>query len=502
MNKKQAYRDALDQLQFSQDSRQRIFRRLLDAPKTAEKPRRVRPLLTAPLVAAVCVLLLAAAAVPGVWKIIQEKQGPFSPYAQTVQGAVAEKDGIEVQVLSALADDVQCQVFYAVRDLTGDRLDQYLHLNGTLEVAEQVENSPHDPVPHYYESPELYYNNLISYDPSAKTALFQQRDWFGGDAKPIENARLRVESMSTQTGSLDSQNTVSCSGVTTQTLKSLPSDLDSIYSVSDPNAPTLVEDGSNPVSDNYLNYHDGFLPSQHMVLAPGQTPMSIANTQDITVSSLGFAEDGLLHIRLKFGPGVSLGNQELQTALGTFEVRDYLSASVLPKGAEYADEAHSACIVRQAEDGVDISFPQVTVKEAGQLDRIEFWGEYTRPGVQLDSGWTVPFSLDYHRSKVLQWTGSIGAIDISQVTVSPLTVTITSENEDLGGNIPLTALRKDGSTISLQPDTGSHQNIGCLSGGDNYWASFSTWTFPEPVKAEDLVSLTLTGAETVTIPVK
>lgn len=497
MSEKQAYHEALDQLRFSQDSKERMLRSLME--QTKPKPR--RSLLTVPLVAVACALLLAAAVAPGVWKIIQEKQGPFTPYAQTIRGAVVEKDGIEVQVLSALADDVQCQVFYTVQDLTGDRLDQYLRPNGTLEVAEQVENAPDDPVPHYYESPELYYS-LISYDPATKTALFQQRDWFGGDAKPIENARLQVESMSTQTGSLDSQNTVSCSGVTAQTRKSLPSDLDSIYSVTDPNAPTFVEDGSSPVSDNYLNYHDGFLPSQHMVLAPDQTPMSITNNQDITVSSLGFAEDGLLHIRLKFGPGVSLGNQELQTAFGTFEVRDYLSASVLPKGAEYADQAHSACIVRQVEDGVDISFPQVTSKEAGQLDHIEFWGEYTRPGVKLDSGWTVPFSLDYHRSKVLQWTGTIGKIELSQVTVSPLTVTITSENEDLGGQVPLTALCRDGSTISLQPDTGSHQNIGYLNGGDNYWASFSTWSFPEPVKVEDLVSLTLTGVETVTIPVE
>lgn len=497
MNKKQAYQDALDQLTFSPDSKERLLRSLLDAPQTPPKSRR-RSLLTLPLAAVVCALLLAAAAAPKVWEIIQEKQGPFTSYAQTIQGAVAERDGIEVQVLSALADDVQCHIFYTVQDLTGDRLDQYLRLNGTLEAAEPVEYDPDAPVSNYYESPALH--GLISYDPATKTALFQQRCWFGDGAKPIENAKIQIESMSTQTGTLDSQNTVSCAGVGTEPLKSLPSDLDSICDVLDPDAPPIVEDGSTPPDSNALNYHDGFLPEQHMVLAPDQTPMPIANNQDMTVSSLGFAEDGLLHIRLKFASGVSLGNHESWTPFGTFEVRGYLSAFLLPKAPEYADRSLSACIVRQVEDGVDISFPQVTAKDAGQLERIEFWGEYTRPGTALDGGWTVPFPLDYHRSKVLTWTGNIGAINISQVSVSPLTVSIASENEALG-NISLTALRRDGTTISAQPDTSSHQNVGYLNGGDSYWVSFNTWTFPEPVDVDELVSLTIEGVERVTIPV-
>ena len=49
---------------------------------------------------------------------------------------------------------------------------------------------------------------------------------------------------------------------------------------------------------------DALLPRQAVVLAPEQTPMSIEETEDIWISSMGFASDGCFHIRLGLAEGV------------------------------------------------------------------------------------------------------------------------------------------------------------------------------------------------------
>ena len=75
---------------------------------------------------ALCVTAVAAG--PSLWQYIQARQGPFAGLAQTVEGAVCTSGGIEIQVLSALADDVRGEVYFTVRDVEGDRLDSQLTL--------------------------------------------------------------------------------------------------------------------------------------------------------------------------------------------------------------------------------------------------------------------------------------------------------------------------------------------------------------------------------------
>ena len=76
--------------------------------------------------AALCATAVAAG--PSLWQYIQARQGPFAGLAQTVEGAVCTSGGIEIQVLSALADDVRGEVYFTVRDVEGDRLDSQLTL--------------------------------------------------------------------------------------------------------------------------------------------------------------------------------------------------------------------------------------------------------------------------------------------------------------------------------------------------------------------------------------
>lgn len=56
--------------------------------------------------------------------------GAFAPYAQKVEGVTAIDQGIQIQVVSALADETEGWVYLAVTDLTGDRLDASTDLDG------------------------------------------------------------------------------------------------------------------------------------------------------------------------------------------------------------------------------------------------------------------------------------------------------------------------------------------------------------------------------------
>ena len=89
------------------------------------------------LACAALTVTAAAAAAPAVWEALTGHLGRFVPYAQTIQGASCTDQGIEVQVISALADDLESRVYLSVRDVEGDRLNGHLTLEGRLTIGEQ-----------------------------------------------------------------------------------------------------------------------------------------------------------------------------------------------------------------------------------------------------------------------------------------------------------------------------------------------------------------------------
>ena len=191
----------------------------------------------------------AVAAGTGIWQSISARQGPFSQIAQTIHGALCTDQGIEVQVLSALADDVRGQVYFTVRDVTGDRLDRQLTLKTTADSDIGGE--------------------LVEYDPESRTALFVAHlnyydPQIQGDVGIVTGQkqsggvmRLALDGMTTRNGYLEAS--ASCAGVTNQLLDSLP--------LSDQDRVVLHIEESG--------YTQAILPDRQVVLAPGQTPMAM-----------------------------------------------------------------------------------------------------------------------------------------------------------------------------------------------------------------------------------
>lgn len=320
---------------------------------------------------------------------------------------------------------------------------------------------------------------FISYDPAAKTALFSAAIRYMDSSRPTGKARLEVTGMSTRTAQL--YTAAPCRSVTGRELDSLPAGEDDRVVFS----PGMVE-GSG--------YTDDVLPEQQVVLAPGQTPMDIEGTEDVRVSSMGFAGDGCFHVRLEFADGVEPAAYEQGGNGGRTVSRLYCDLL-----GEDGDMRYYVSQERLVEGGMDVLFPLVTPDDLEELrgHEVRVYGTYTRPGAEIEGAWSTEFEMDYYPSTVLGWTGELAGWQVEQVTVSPLSVTMKS-NASGGMNIPLCAIKKDGSAVAAKSGTGSYSSLGAIaenngepSGGAAGWTAYNTWKFEEPVEVEKLACLKL-----------
>ena len=428
-------------------------------------------------VCAALTLTAAVAAAPTVWDALTEELGLFGPYAQVVEGASCTDQGIRLQVVNALSDDLEAKVYFTLQDLEQDRLNEYLSLSGTLTAGVAEANEGKDPSVIIGSGfPSTRYFELVSYDPDTKTALLRAAINYDEDAQPSHEAELSITGMSTRQSKIKTD--IPCAAATGATLKSLPVT----------KADQVVFKPSDIINSGYT---DDVLPSRKVVLAPEQNPMPIAGTEDMWVSSMGFASDGCLHIRLGFAEGVRPrlfqdGESDLLTGL---------------YGETSGDGTRYSSVFQQTlvKGGLDILYPLIRVEDLDELQTCEMAlaGTYFRPGLDLEGDWTVEFNMDYYSSVTLDWTGEIDGSYVREVSISPLSVTMYSSNTGSFAYTDLYAVKKDGSIITAQPSAARYANMG--ADGGKGWDAFNAWKFDEPVNLADIVSLTLKDAS---IPVR
>ena len=473
---KEEYRREMEQLGPRPEELERLYR-VMEGGAEMKKTKRLGGKAAAVLVcAALMVTAAAAATVPAVWEALQDRLGAFAPYAQTIEGAACADQGVEVRVLSAISDDLEARVYLSVRDVEEDRLNEFLTLDGKLTAGEAKEPEEDSVLWMWFTEPfSTSRFELVSYDAETKTALLSARVSYDAWTQPNGAARLDISGMTTQKGRM--RGSVSCASVTGAELKSLPAG---------ENDKVIYKLYHRRGTDPKYAYDDGtdyFLPDEQVVLAPGQTPMDIEGTEDMRISSMGFASDGCFHIRLELAQGIA---PELDEDYGVSRLYISLSDS-------HWDSAYRLYQERLVEGGIDILFPLLKAEnlEGIQSREAGIFGGYTRPGTDIEGSWSTEFELDYYPSAVLDWTGELDGWQVERVTVSPLSVTMKS-NASGGLDIPLYAVKKDGSTVAAQLGRSGYNNVGAMRREkEEKWEAYATWKFEEPVEVEDLVSLRL-----------
>lgn len=145
---------------------------VLDHLPPRAKKRGPGALKTALLAAAACAALLctAFAASPGLRELLAQTLGGFAPYAQEQDGQAYEMDGLEVRVLSAMADQDTIRVYVQFKDLEGDRLSD--HINGMGLV-----DTPDPPNDDGGIRGNTFGARCLGYDEDSKTALVVLSTW-------------------------------------------------------------------------------------------------------------------------------------------------------------------------------------------------------------------------------------------------------------------------------------------------------------------------------------
>ncbi len=362
---------SLDGMRFTPELCQAVLEQM--AP-----PKNTRRLLRQGVAAALaCGLLLTAAlaAAPVLWVVIRDHLGSRASYASQPQVTVTDQ-GLELGVVTALADQNLVTVYLTLRDLEGDRLDQGAALELWAGGWEAEQGTAADS------------GGSLGYDPENGTWLFYRTF---SRMEPREVLRLQVREIvpGYQDFYVDFSGAALAEAVPEETLKSAVGEDGNLY----------LLPGQNPVAMDWERYP----------LAEGAQP-------GIWISSMGYAEDGRLHFRFQVEEWASL----LELDLPSFDGQELQRMAVLP-------------------DGVDYAFPPgCPDREDLEENLVLFFnGSYSTRGGPIQGNWDLEVPLELVETTELTWPGeTVSAADgpeteIDGVWLSPLSFSVACRG--LGG---------------------------------------------------------------------
>lgn len=211
--------------------------------------RRVGRGAAAAIVACALLAATALAAGPGIWEAIQNKLGPFAPYAAPAAGTATDQ-GIEVALAGSISDRYTSRVYFTATDPAG-------RLNGSTRVSARLEGA-------MTGIAGGFGCQILSYDEAERQALIEvTADGLDTDA-PVT---LEVTGFDPGYRYL--------TGIHLQP----PQEADTLQTA-------VTEAGA-------------------VVLLPGQTPQAYPECEGISLSSMGFDGDGIFHVRIAFEEGYS-----------------------------------------------------------------------------------------------------------------------------------------------------------------------------------------------------
>lgn len=407
--------------------------RLEELPQ--RKGKRVGVLRHGLIAAAVCVALMGTvlAASPTLRDALSALLGGFKTYSQTVEGVSVTDQGIQVTVVAALADESGGTVYLEIQDLTGDLLTESTFIGRE-------------------DSPAV---KQLAYDPETHTILAEQtrrgdfRDEDGNLTITIDNiwGGQEFSGIPLPTELLEADNVL-------ETMQA-PEDPNTIWSPDD----------------------------DRLVLVPEQTPMELEGTDRIRLSSMGFDEQGRLHIQIRVADGYEVPEWEwypdvffadLPTAVvkngQVYNLEDgrYIDFRV----SFYADYAGETYIPKESFQGLRLT--------------LEGWIA-TRERVMGD--WSLTFPLE----TLPERTASVGQLvngkRVESVSLSAMSATLTvtlPEGEPRGDlqALPLTVYLDDGTSFTVKRGSSAH-----IYDGEKGPYYLDRWQFPAPVDPENITAV-------------
>ena len=406
--------------------------------------RRRRPVYTVLIAAATCAALAATvlAAAPGLRAQLADLLGGFAPYAQTVEGISATDQGIQIQVVSTLADETEGWVYLEVTDLDGDRLDASTELDGLTYVD----------------------GGLQSYDSETRTALFRQRLDMGSR---------------TSSGAV----TLRIGRITPQVVRICPEEVrvDGV-AYENPVALPIEVVSSVPLRSFRITSSEAGETSRDLgrtVLIPEQTPADLGSPY-LSLSSMGLDENGDFHIQVILREDIdaeSLFVEGASVVLTSGEREEIVTTQTVVFGEKnYCD-----IMLCLSESDQKIDPERIGEMELGELIGVLAVGE------PILGEWTLTFDVETVPERTIQMTETINTMTVETVTCAVTSVTITGTSG--GGTLAnelLGVYLADGTVVTV--DRGVPTELCETEDGEGSRYS-AMWRLDCPIEPDQVVAL-------------
>lgn len=441
---KEEYQKEMSEMRLSKEQTEKITELMTEVPvrKTHHAGRAVLA------VALVCVALAGSALAisPTLRDTLAQKLGGFSSYAEVEEVSVVDQ-GIEVKVVSAMADSAQIKIYAEVRDLKGDQLKDS---NITI-------NNDYDAIRHEISGEVVasFSSNCLGYDPESRTALFEF----------VRNGTVPTEDLSDLA--------LVISGFQ-------PGDV--MFTSADPLPVELL--GAETLKSRTLE-------SGELVLEPGQTPAELPGAEPFSLSSMGFASDGKLHFLFKLGAEADLEKSHI--ILTVYSKSDQANgtddhAMVYNSSDRNSGQVLDVTFTLEGENYVDLVYG-AQPEDLSDLILSEVYGRAVL-AEPITGSWVLPLELERLPELQIPLTGAIGPVQLKTMRISTLNVMIEGDTGDgvyVLSRYPCAVFLEDGTVLHLK----NKQTGFSYRGEDDQMHSFDHWAFTDPVDVTQVTGVAI-----------
>lgn len=444
-NMRELYKRAFDPVGPSPQTRENISQIGTGSPAMPRYyVRRVSRVLAA---AVLCVALAtsALASSPTLRERLEQLLGGFIQYSQISQQDISATDqGVTVRLVSAMADQTMARVFV---EFSGD-------LGGEMEIGEiepvlglltwEKEEADH-------ASMARLQIQCVDRDLEQGTFLVEFRQW---QTAPRENRTMTLKVVDIYTNQKNHR--------TEQQAEDIWIDLS----------------GSERVDSEALE-------TGEIVLLPGQNPQQLAGIETAEISSLGFAEDGWLHILYRLQEGAVPQESYIFAELRNYSYEEGRQLYGSQEG-QYGDSY--TFFERDGRIFLDQKYYLTR-------DEIQNWGISAAYAVYSDAArlqgdWELTFEVQQLPELEFQLTGETRWDDLQELhslLLTPWSVQLIGAFRESIHDTPCQVIFRDGTTLTLEGDH-SYAVSPWESWEENVEVA-GRWEFHQPVEIGQVAAL-------------
>ena len=405
------YKREMDALAPSEAAMARL--EALTKGETRGKPgRRFGRRAAAVLALSAALVVTAVAAGPSVWSALRSHLGPFGTYLSAAEGSVTDQ-GVKVELVASLSDGYTAMAYFTATDLTGGRFNDHTQVSARLDGALAGMGGAAG-------------CKVISYD-AGQNQLLVQVGLEGLDS----GAAVQLE----------------------------VSGFDPGYH--------YIQDARFQPPEAVLTLADQVTAEGDVVLKAGQTPQTSPDTEDVSISSMGFDGAGNFHIRLALAEGCS------DKAL--------LALPYDAAGEQMGDTGAQTAV----EGGVDSLIEDITPADVADIAYIRVYGPYRSPEAVIEGTWALPVTLEPADQITIPLERALdGGAYVERIQVSNLSTVVFYR----GGEREYVSLR-----VTDTQGQSVYVPLSFKSLDEDTALSYAIYRFEAPVELDDIVSVTVGG---------